>query len=349
MLASLEFSMSQIAFPRVTLFVTAFVAIATVHGQEKTIKIDGSSTVYPVSAGIAEEFYKQKGDQVKVHVQFSGTTAGFRKFLNNETDIQDASRPINKEEIAQAKANGIEYIELPICFDALTIAVNPKNDWVDSIRVSELKKLWEPEAQGKITKWNQIRPAWPDAAINLFGAGRDSGTYDYFTEVIVGKTRSSRSDYNASEDDNDLVKGIESDRYALGFIPYAYYYAQDDHLKALAVEWDVDPHAAREINAKPVMPSPAAVLRGYYTPLGRPLFIYVSKKSLERSEVRQFVEFYIRACADVVKKVDYLSLSDIAYRQDLRRLSEDVTGTAFAGESPVAVSIQDILTRKPLP
>ena len=149
---------------------------------------------------------------------------------------------------------------------ALTIAVNPKSDWVDSIKVSELKKLWEPEAQGKITKWNQIRPDWPDAEIKLYGAGRDSGTYDYFTEVIVGKARSSRSDYNASEDDNDLVKGIESDRYALGFIPYAYYYAQDDRLKALAVEWDCDPHAAREINAKPVMPSPSACTKGILQP-----------------------------------------------------------------------------------
>jgi phosphate transport system substrate-binding protein len=236
---------------------------------------------------------------------------------------------------------------LPICFDALTVAVNPKNDWVDSIKVSELKKLWEPEAQGKITKWNQIRPEWPDAAIKLYGAGGDSGTYDYFTEVIVGKTRSSREDYNASEDDNDLVKGIEGDPYALGFIPYAYYYAQEDRLKALAIEWDVDPHAGREIKAKAVMPSPSAVLRGHYSPLGRPLFIYVNKKSLERSEVREFVEFYIKECADAVKKVDYLSLSDIAYRQDLRRLDEGVTGTAFAGEPPIAVSIQDILTRKP--
>ena len=150
-----------------------------------------------MSVGIAEEFQRQKGDQVKVDVQFSGTTGGFRKFLKNETDIQDASRPINKDEIAQAKANGIQYIELPICFDALTVAVHPKNDWVDSIKVSELKKLWEPEAQGKITKWNQIRPEWPNAEIKLYGAGGDSGTYDYFTEVIVGKTRSSRSDYNA--------------------------------------------------------------------------------------------------------------------------------------------------------
>lgn len=340
--------MSHIAFPRITL-AAAFLAIATVYGQERVIKIDGSSTVYPVSAGIAEEFQKQKGDPVKVDVQFSGTTGGFRKFLDNETDIQDASRPINKEEIAQAKAKGIEYIELPICFDALTIAVNPKNDWVESIKVSELKKLWEPEAQGKITKWNQIRPEWPDAEIKLYGAGGDSGTYDYFTEVIVGKTRSSRSDYNASEDDNELVKGIESDRYALGFIPYAYYYAQEDYLKALAVEWDVDPHAGREINAKSVMPSPSAVLRGHYSPLGRPLFIYVNKKSLERPEVREFVEFYIKACADVVKKLHYLSLSDIAYRQDLRRLNEGVVGTAFAGEPPIAVSIQDILTRKPQP
>ena len=341
--------MSQIPFLRIGALCAAFLAIATVHGQEKTIKIDGSSTVYPVSAGIAEEFQKQKGDKVKVDVQFSGTTGGFRKFLKNETDIQDASRPINKDEIAQAKANGIEYIELPICFDALTVAVHPKNDWVDSIKVSELKKLWEPEAQGKINKWNQIRPEWPNTEIKLYGAGGDSGTYDYFTEVIVGKTRSSRSDYSASEDDNELVKGIESDPYALGFIPYAYYYAQEDRLKALAIEWDVDPHAGREINAKPVMPSPTAVLRGHYSPLGRPLFIYVNKKSLERPEVREFVEFYIDTCPDVVKKLDYLSLSDMAYKQDRRRVNEGVTGTAFSGEPPIAVSIQDILTRKPIP
>src|SRR5918993_3596008 len=186
------------------------------------IDIDGSSSVYPITEAVAEEFRFEHGD-IRVTVGISGTGGGFKKFARGETDISDASRPILTEEIAQAKQNGIEFVELPVCFDALTVVVNPQNNWVTSMTVADLKKIWEPEAQGKITHWNQIRPEWPNEKIALFGAGSDSGTFDYFTEAIVGKAKSSRGDYTASEDDNVLVQGVEGNRYALGYIPYAYF------------------------------------------------------------------------------------------------------------------------------
>src|SRR5688572_9062561 len=196
--------------------------------QEAMIKIDGSSTVYPMTEAVAEEYRKEKKGKIKVTVGISGTGGGFKKFVRGETDIQDASRPILKEEMEQARKNGIEYIELPVIFDALTIAVNPKNDWVDHLTVDELKKIWEPGAQGKVTKWNQIRPTWPDQPLALFGAGSDSGTFDYFTEAICGKAKASRGDYTGSEDDNVLVQGIEGNKYALGYIPFAYYAPHKD-------------------------------------------------------------------------------------------------------------------------
>ena len=201
-------------------------------GSEATvIKVDGSSTVFPITEAVAEEFQKQ--GKVKVTVGISGTGGGFKKFVRGETDISDASRPILTEEMAQAKAAGIEYIELPIAFDALTVVVNPQNTWVTSMTVEELKKIWEPGAQGKITNWNQIRPEWPNEKIALFGAGADSGTFDYFTEAIVGKPKSSRGDYTASEDDNVLVQGVEGNKYSLGYIPYAYFAPHAARMKPL--------------------------------------------------------------------------------------------------------------------
>ena len=178
------------------------------------VKIDGSSTVYPITEAVAEDFQKATG--TKVTVGISGTGGGFKKFARGETDVQDASRPISEEEVKAAKEGGIEYLELPIAYDALTVVVNAKNNWLETITVSELKKIWEPEAQGKITKWNQIRPEWPNKEIKLYGAGSDSGTFDYFTEAINGKSKASRGDYTASEDDNVLVQGVEGDRHALG-------------------------------------------------------------------------------------------------------------------------------------
>src|ERR687896_640233 len=242
------------------------------------IHIDGSSTVYPATEAVAEEFQKAKKGAVNVTVGISGTGGGFKKFCRGETDISDASRPILKEEMELCKHHGIEYIELPVCFDALTVAVNPKNDWVTSITVAELKKIWEPEAQGKITQWNQVRPEWPNEKLLLFGAGADSGTFDYFTEAITGKAKASRGDFTASEDDNVLVQGIEGNRYALGYIPFAYYAPHANRMKALAIDWDKDQHG-------PVLPSQENVLKGIYNPLSRPLFIYVNRKAAERPEV----------------------------------------------------------------
>src|SRR5918994_7620902 len=206
-------------------------------GGTAIIKIDGSSTVFPITEAVAEEFQKEKGGKVNVTVGISGTGGGFKKFVRGEIDVSDASRPILTEEMAQAKANGIEYIELPIAFDALTVVVNPQNDWVTSMTVAELKKIWEPEAQGKITHWNHIRPEWPNEKIALFGAGSDSGTFDYFTEAICGKAKASRGDYTASEDDNVLVQGVEGNKFALGYIPYAYFAPHSTRMKAVAVQW----------------------------------------------------------------------------------------------------------------
>jgi phosphate transport system substrate-binding protein len=310
-------------------------------GGGSVIKIDGSSTVFPVTEAVAEEFQKEKGGKVKVTVGISGTGGGFKKFARGETDISDASRPILAEEIAQAKQNGIEFVELPVCFDALTVVVNPQNNWVTSMTVADLKKIWEPEAQGKITHWNQVRPEWPNEKIALFGAGSDSGTFDYFTEAIVGKAKASRGDYTASEDDNVLVQGIEGNKYALGYIPYAYYAPHSAKLKAVGIEWD------KNKTPGPVMPSPENMLAGTYNPLSRPLFIYVSRKSLDKPEVKEFVEFYLKNVSALAKEVKYLPLPDNAYPIILERLSKMQTGSGFGGVPEVGLPVEEILKRTP--
>src|SRR5688572_29054278 len=210
----------------------------TSTGEAAVIKVDGSSTVFPITEAVAEEFQKEQGGKVNVTVGISGTGGGFKKFVRGEIDVADASRPILAEEMAQAKTNGIEYIELPIAFDALAVVVNPQNTWVTSMTIDELKKVWEPGAQGKVTHWNHIRPEWPNEKIALFGAGSDSGTFDYFTEAVCGKAKASRGDYTASEDDNVLVQGVEGNKFALGYIPYAYYAPHSTRMKAVGIEWD---------------------------------------------------------------------------------------------------------------
>jgi phosphate transport system substrate-binding protein len=237
-----------------------------------------------------------------------------------------------------AKQSGIEYLELPIAYDALTVVVNSKNNWVDSIRVSELKKIWEPEAQGKIKKWNQIRPEWPDKEIKLYGAGSDSGTFDYFTEAINGKSKASRGDYTASEDDNVLVQGVEGDKHALGYMGFAYYVAHQKRLKALAVEWDAKQKPATK-------PSEEAVLQGLYNPLSRPLFLYVNVKSLDKPEVKKFVEFYLKHVENLAKEVKYIPLPAESYVRVKARLEKKEKGTAFAGHGDMAVPIGEILDR----
>jgi phosphate transport system substrate-binding protein len=310
-------------------------------GDSAVIKIDGSSTVFPITEAVAEEFQKEKGGKVHVTVGISGTGGGFKKFVRGEIDIADASRPILAEEMAQAKANGIEYIELPIAFDALTVVVNLQNTWVNSITVAELKKIWEPDAQGKITHWNQIRPEWPNEKIVLFGAGADSGTFDYFTEAVVGKAKASRGDYTASEDDNVLVQGVEGNKYALGYIPYAYFAPHSNRMKAVPIEWEKNKVKGA------IAPSPENVLAGTYNPLSRPLFIYISRKSMDKPHIKEFVDFYLKGVPTLAKEVKYLPLPDTAYQMATERVRAMQTGTGFAGVPEVGLPVEEILKRPP--
>jgi phosphate transport system substrate-binding protein len=237
-----------------------------------------------------------------------------------------------------AKKNGIEYIEIPIAFDALTVMINPKNDWVDQLTVAELKTIWSPDAQSKITNWKQVRATFPDKPLKLYGAGSDSGTFDYFTEAIVGKAKSSRGDYTASEDDNVLVQGIGNDINALGYFGYAYYAENKDKLKAVPVV-NKSGHA--------IAPSPEAVKDGSYNPLSRPIFIYVNKKSLaEKPEVKQFVSFYLKHSVELVKEVKYVPLPDQAYEMGAKRVAEMKTGTIFGGKEAVGITIDELFQRE---
>ncbi|MGE0566456.1 MAG: PstS family phosphate ABC transporter substrate-binding protein [Bacteroidia bacterium] len=264
-----------------------------------SISIDGSSTVYPISEAVAEEFMKIAPD-VRVTAGLSGTGGGFKKFSRAEIDINDASRPIKSSEDSTCKANGISFQELQVAYDGLAVVVSPENTWCKDLTVEELKKMWEPAAQGVIMKWNQIRPEWPNEEIHLFGAGVESGTYDYFTEVIVGKSHSSRGDYTASEDDNVLVQGIKSDKNALGFFGLAYYIENQDILKLVGIN----------SGSGPVLPSEETVKNKTYTPLGRPLFIYVNSKAATRKEVQAFVNFYLENTKLLAQEVGYVSLND---------------------------------------
>ena len=268
------------------------------------INIDGSSTVYPITEAVAEEFQKvQPG--VKVSVALSGTGGGFKKFGRAETDINDASRPIKPAEDSLAKSHNVSYVELTVAFDGMAIVVNPKNDWCKDMTVAELKMLWEPEAQGKIKNWNQIRPEWPNEEIHLFGAGVESGTYDYFTEVIVGKSHSSRGDFTASEDDNVLVQGVASDKYALGFFGLAYYEENKDKLKVIGID-----DGKAENGEGPILPSIETVKNKSYSPLGRPLFIYVNSTAGKRKEVQEFVRFYLNNTNTLTAEVGFISLTE---------------------------------------
>ena len=303
------------------------------------IKVDGSSTVYPITEAVAEE-YQKKSPGIRVTVGISGTGGGFKKFCGGETDISDASRPIKPSEVDLCKENRIKYVELPVAYDGLAVMINPQNTWATSMTVKELKKLWEPQAQGKIKKWNQIRTEWPDKEIHLFGPGVDSGTYDYFTEAIVGKEHSSRGDFTASEDDNVLVQGIATDPLALGFFGMAYYEHNKDKLKLVGI----DDEKAENGNG-PVPATYENVVNGTYQPLARPIFIYVSKKATERPEIREFVKFYLNAARPLVKEVGYVALPDKVYDLALQRFDKQVIGSVFGGKgSKVGVTLESLLT-----
>ena len=310
-----------------------------VLAQGALVKVDGSSTVYPVTEAVAEEFQKAEKNAIRITVGISGTGGGFKKFCRGETDISNASRPILKSEMAECAKAGITYYELPIAFDALTVVVNPQNRFLDKgITVEQLKKMWEPGAQGKVTRWNQVDPSWPDAPLKLFGAGADSGTFDYFTEAIVGKSKSSRGDFTASEDDNVLVQGVSRDVNALGYFGYAYYAENQGKLKAVPIV---------EKAGKPAVgPSMQTVIDGTYQPLSRPIFIYVSAKAYERPDVKKFVEFYLAHGGKLAREVKYVPLPDKAYALNREHLAKGKKGTVFGGTAEVGVRIEDLLARE---
>lgn len=303
-----------------------------------TVRIDGSSTAFPISEAVAEEFQK-KNRGINIAIGISGTGGGFKKFCNGEIDIADASRPIKPTEVNLCKKNKIEYIEIPVAYDGIAVVVNPKNRWAKEMTVKELKMIWEPEAQGKIRKWNQIRPHWPDKEIHLYGPGVDSGTYDYFTEAVVGKEHASRGDFTSSEDDNVLVQGIATDEYALGFFGAAYYEQNRDRLNLVAVD-DENP-----ANGKgPIIPLFENIVNGTYQPLARPLFIYVNKESGNRKEVKDFVKFYLTAGRPLVKEVGYVPLQDRLYDLIINRFERGVVGSLFGGKgSRVGITLEQLL------
>jgi phosphate transport system substrate-binding protein len=306
---------------------------AVAHSQ--LVKVDGSSTVFPITEAVAEEFQKAKKGAARVTVGISGTGGGFKKFCRGETDISNASRPILKKEMEDCRQAGIQYIELPVAYDALTVVVNPRNSFVKSLSVAELKKMWEPAAQGKVTNWNQINPAFPNAPLKLFGAGADSGTFDYFTEAITGKSKASRGDFTASEDDNVLVQGVSRDVNALGFFGFAYYVENRDKLKAVPIV---------EKDGKPaVAPSMENVLNGSYQPLARPIFIYVNAASIKRPEVREFVEYYNKHGASLAREVKYVPLPGKAYTYNMETVGKMRLGTKFEGENKVGLTIEQLM------
>lgn len=271
------------------------------------IKVDGSSTVYLITEAMAANFKKQKGNSnVRITVGISGTGGGFKKFSAGETDISDASRPIRPAEIEACKKNGIDYQEFQVAWDGLAVVIHPANDWAKKMTVEQLRKIWHPDSAAK--KWSDVDPSWPNQEIKLFGPGPDSGTFDYFTEVINGKEKLSRKDYEASEDDNVLVNGVAGNKYAMGYFGLAYFEANKDKLAVVAV-------AAKE-GADYVLPDQNTVLTGTYRPLSRPLFIYVKKTSLQRPEVKEFVSFYLRR-SDLVRTAKYVKMS--ARQQEKQR------------------------------
>ena len=295
-----------------TLFIasTGFAGSPTLKG---TVKVDGSSTVFPITEAVAEEFGKVKANRrVRVTVGVSGTGGGFKKFLAGETDINDASRPIKQKEIDKAKKNGVQYIELPVAYDGLSVVVNKSNTWVDFLTVAELHKIWKPGSTVKT--WKDIRSSWPNQKIQLYGPGTDSGTFDYFTEVINGKSQVSRSDFTKSEDDNVLVTGVAGDKGSLGYFGFAYYVENKDKLKVVPI---------KQGDKNPVPPTMTTINNGSYAPLSRPIFIYVNLKSAHKPEVREFVRFYLKQAKELATEVGYVPLPDQEYQKYLDKFESD--------------------------
>lgn len=298
-----------------------------------TIAVDGSSTVFPISQALAEMFMDENSG-VKVTVNLSGTGAGFKKLIANEIDIAGASRPVESEEFEKLKANKIEFVEVPVAFDGLTVVVNPKNTWVDHLTVAELKKIWE--SGSTVKTWKDIRPTWPDKPIKLFGPGTDSGTFDYFTEAICGKKGNSRADYTASEDDNQLVQGVAGEEFGLGYFGFAYYEQSMDKLKVVPIDG----------GSGPVTPSKESIMDGTYQPLSRPLFLYVKRAAIDRTEVSALLDFFFADPAKVVEAAKYIPFNPAEYDTVKKFVKEHSLGTRFMG-SESGTHISEILKSDP--
>jgi len=304
-------------------------SLSVVYAQGAIVKIDGSSTVYPISERVAEGFQKTNG--AKVTVGISGTGGGFKKFCAGETDIANASRPIKEKEMEACKAKGINYIELPVAYDALTVVINKNNTWATNLTPADLKKIWEPGST--IKNWNQVRADFPNQPLKLYGPGADSGTFDYFTEAINGKSRASRKDYTASEDDNVLVQGVSRDKGGLGYFGYAYYEANKNRIKSVAING--------------VAPSKVTVESGQYTPLSRPIFIYINAEAAKKPEVKSFVEYYLKNAPSLVSAVGYVPFTAAQYSElQQKRFASGKTGTVFGGKEEVGLKISDMISRE---
>lgn len=317
--------------------IAVFIMASTVSAAEpKLIKIDGSSTVYPITEAMAEEFQTAQKGAVKITAAFSGTGGGFKKFCRNEIEVSGASRPISQSEVEACKKANIKFYELPVAFDATVVVVHPSNT-LSQITVEELKKMWAPVAQGKVKTWADVNPAWPKTDLKLYGAGADSGTFDYFTEAIVGKAKSSRGDYTASEDDNILVKGVAGDKGALGFVPLAYYLENSKKIKALAI-----------VNkaGKAILPTKETVENSSYNPLSRPLFIYVNAEAAKRTEVKDFVTMYLKDSAEIVPQVKYVPLPKKAYEMAIEHFNKGKLGTVFNGHAGVGLTVEELLKKE---
>ena len=312
---------------------------SSVTGAGSAIKIDGSSTMYPITDRMAKNFQEAKKEPIGITVDVSGTGSGFSKFCRGEIDIANASRPIRRKEMKACDKAGVRYVELPVAFDAVTVLINPKNDWSKTMTVGELKQIWEPSAQGKITRWNQVNSAWPAEPFKLYATGPGSGTFDFFTQAIVGNAKSSRSDFTASgEDDvNIVIQGVAGDKNALGFLGFGYYAENKDKIRAVAIDND---------SGEAIMPSVETVEDGTYQPLSRPIFIYVSTKAAEKPEVREFVEFYMKNASALARGAYYFPLPPRAYRANMEIFKTRRLGTVFDGFLPESLTIDDLLKRE---
>ena len=317
------------------LFSAVVAATSNLYAASDIVTIDGSSTVYPITEAVAEEFQKETG--IKVTVGVSGTGGGFKKFCRGETVISDASRPIQAKEMKACEEKGISFIEIPVAFDALTVVVNKNNDWAEELSPADLKKMWEPNAQGKVMSWNQVREGMPNTPLKLYGPGADSGTFDYFTEAIIEKSKSIRGDFTASEDDNVLVQGVAGDKGGIGYFGLAYYVENKDKLKAVKI---------KNKDGKFITPSIEAVMDGSYNPLSRPLFIYLNAtKAAFDPKVKKFVEFYLKNAGKLSKEVGYVPFNKDEYAAIEKHYKTLKTGTAFKSGPAIGLSVKEILEK----